>query len=123
MNTIELTFEQWLEEGIKRYGNNMSTWRYTCPMCKKDTVAQEWIDHNVKKQIAISCIGRQYDQKQSAFFTKNKKPTGCDYAGYGLFRMNPVNVEFTNEDGSKEIVGGFDFAVKPLLESEKNNES
>lgn len=122
MSTIQITYEQWHAKGVERYGNDMKTWRFTCPMCKKDTIAQEWIDHKADKQIGVSCIGRQYDKKQSAFFTKNIKPIGCDYAGYGLFKMNPIHVEITTDEGSKEIVDAFDFTVDPLLTKENKDE-
>lgn len=58
--------------------------------------------------MAFSCIGRWLPEKSEAF---SDSPGPCNYAGGGLFRLNPVTI--VNADGTESQV--FDFAERPLV--------
>lgn len=61
-----------------------------------------------KGSIGISCIGRWCKGKvRNAFSSEGKGP--CDYSGGGLFRLNPVEVDF----GENNKVGFFEFGKDP----------
>lgn len=68
-------------------------WRFVCPVCKHEASVSEYRAAGAPDSaIAFSCIGRWADG------------VGCDYAGGGLFRLNPVHI-----DGSEDRM--FDFGA------------
>jgi hypothetical protein len=98
-----MTHEEWTAEGIRRFGADQMTWRFVCPSCGHVASVQDWKDVGAKKgEVAYSCVGRHLpDPKRMG-----ERPGPCDYAGGGLFRINPVNVTFP--DGT--VLRCFDFA-------------
>lgn len=77
-----ITHEQWMEEGKRLFGPDVWQWKFICPACKWVASVQEWKDAGAdENEAAFSCIGR-----------RKPIPTQCNYAGGGLFKLNPVRV-------------------------------
>ncbi len=106
-----ILLKDWHKMASDRFGENARNWRFICPICKTPQSAQDFIDAGVdeetaKTSIAVECIGRFLPEKQKAIGEKKIiKGQPCNYAGYGLFKLNPVPVEF--EDG--KVFNAFDF--------------
>lgn len=90
MNIRKLTYAEWTAEAKALFGEKSDDWKFVCPLCKTITSIKEWRDNKVEAQIAFSCIGRSNPTKPKPAFANKGGP--CDYAGGGLFRMNPVHV-------------------------------
>lgn len=100
-----LTYAEWIEEGKKLFGPLYDDWRFVCPVCGHVAEVRDWRKAGAPSgAIAFSCIGRYGDAKREAFGGEGTGP--CDYAGGGVFRLNPVTV--VSEDGSEVQV--FEFA-------------
>lgn len=70
-------------------------WRFVCPICGYAASLQEWKDAGAPPGAwAFSCVGRWKNTPVSDAFGPGPKVTGgpCNYAGGGLFRMNPVQI-------------------------------
>lgn len=93
--------KDWKSRAIALFGENVQEWKFICPCCNHIASVKDWVN---RKQIAFSCVGRSLPNSRSAF---DSGPGPCDYAGGGLFKMNPIEVEY--EDGTKQDV--FDFAT------------
>jgi len=106
--TRTLSYDAWLAEGRKRFGKDGTKWKFKCPSCGVETTVQEWRDAGAPEgQIAFSCVGRS---KGASGATKSGlgAPGPCNYAGGGLFRLNPVTVTDFGEEGATHQV--FEFA-------------
>ena len=91
-----MTRAEWMAEGFRRFGADHQKWRFICPVCKHVATPQEWLAAGASAgEIAFSCIGRRLPNPRKAFGSNGKGP--CDYAGGGLFRLNPVKVEGMEE--------------------------
>lgn len=87
-----MTQQEWNADGIKRFGPNHSAWRFVCPSCGHIASVKDWRDAGAPEDcIAFSCVGRWLKEKSEAFGKKKGGP--CNYAGGGLFGLNPVEVE------------------------------
>ena len=106
MGTKKMTREQWLAEATSRFGEDMMRWRFVCPCCGHVAAVQDWKDAGAPEgAVAFSCVGRwTSDEARGAFEGEGQGP--CNYAGGGLFKLNPVVV--VASDGSEHDV--FDFA-------------
>ena len=115
-----MTRDEWLAEAMKRFGKDPRKWRFVCPVCKtvqsiEDFLEQTELDkERILDVIGFSCIGRwakggcehQGLSTEPVEKGADSKPAmGCDYAGGGLFRLNPVKVEWEGE-----VHGRFAFA-------------
>lgn len=109
-----LTHEQWVAEAVSRYGEDPMQWKFRCPSCHQTMTVAEYQEAGAPESyVAFSCVGRM--RKNAAQIFERDNGT-CDYAGGGLFRLNPVPVRF--DDG--KVVRYFDFADRPLVpETEK----
>lgn len=112
MNTFALkteyqSIEEWREQAAKLFGTDSTQWKFVCPSCGHITMTQDWIDagDTDKSMVAFSCIGRLLSSKNS--IGSNSSP--CNYAGGGLFQLNPVTV---NHDGNKSKVFQFYYENK-----------
>jgi hypothetical protein len=86
-----MTFDEWTVEGIRRFGPNREAWRFVCPCCKyEQTVAECRHAGQPVNAIGFSCIGRWTGAQREALGGKGPGP--CNYAGGGLFRLNPIRV-------------------------------
>ena len=97
-----MTREQYFAEAVKRYGEDQNNWKFRCPSCESTMTVADYMRYpNGDALIAFSCIGRLMPHAVDIGI----KPGPCNYAGGGLFRFNPIDV-----DGEKF----FDFADDPL---------
>lgn len=86
-----MTLGEWMAEGARRFGGDQREWRFVCPCCKHVATPREWHDAGATEgEIAYSCIGRHRDKARDAF-KRGKGP--CNYAGGGLFKLNPQPVD------------------------------
>lgn len=91
MKRILMTYEEWLTEGKRRFGDNEMDWRFVCPVCKHVASVRDWRAAGAEAgEVAFSCIGRHVKGSRDAFEEKGCGP--CTYAGGGLFKLNPVEV-------------------------------
>lgn len=92
----EVTHEKWLEEGRERFGPEIKNWKFVCPSCGHVAAAMDWRTVGAPDEaIAFSCIGRWMDGPVMEAGPEAGGPLDgpCNYAGGGLFRMNPVRVQ------------------------------
>lgn len=85
-----MTYQQWHEEGNRRFGPEFANWKFVCPGCSNVAAVGEFEPFKDKgatpNSATCECIGRY----TGGDWGKNTKP--CNYAGYGLFRISPVKV-------------------------------
>lgn len=85
-------YADWLAEAKRLFGDNVHDWKFVCPVCcYVQSFAQCEAAGMSSDAIAFSCIGRWLGSKREAF-TKDSRPGPCNYAGGGLFKLNPVRV-------------------------------
>lgn len=108
MTMTTMTQEDFLEEARRRFGDNKLEWRFVCPSCGHIASVKEWLQAGASEgEVAFSCIGRHIPGSRKAFGELGAGP--CDYAGGGLFALNPLRV--TSEDGRE--CRFFAFAQEP----------
>jgi hypothetical protein len=92
-----LSFAAWTAEGVRRFGEDNRRWRFVCPVCGHVASVEDWWKAGAPGDaVAFSCTGRWTGAKREAF-TRGKGEGPCNYAGGGLFRLNPVGV--VDDDG------------------------
>jgi hypothetical protein len=105
----KMTHEEWLAEGKRRFGPHMQRWQFVCPACGHVASVQDWQDAGAPETaVAFSCVGRWVKPDllkpvREAFGGEGPGP--CNYAGGGLFAINPVEVH--REDKTHRV---FDFS-------------
>lgn len=112
--TTRIFKAEWEAEGRKLFGDDFMKWRFKCPVCKHVATVEDY--RAFKEQGATpdsatnECIGRYLPKEQRGGFSRDhsnpKVKSPCDYAGYGFFRLSPVEVE--TEDG--KVISSFAFA-------------
>lgn len=87
------TRKEWLEEAKSRFGENMAKWRFKCAQCGHVQSIESMIEHNPKldpeemrSAVYQECEGR------------HTKHQGCDWAIYGLFRIQKVEINFEGKN-------------------------
>jgi hypothetical protein len=91
----EISEADWNKEGENLFGKNMMDWKFVCPSCGYVASIQDWKNVGAREgHVAYSCVGRWMDNPNTMFKKKNGGP--CDYAGGGLFALNPVQVMRTD---------------------------
>ena len=86
-----LTMKAFLAEGERLFGPDRRLWRFRCPVCGHAACGEEYLAAGAPEgAVGFSCIGRWMDGARSAFGGSGPGP--CDYAGGGLFGLNPVHV-------------------------------
>lgn len=99
----EMTVAAWEALGEQLYGPDKMKWKFKCPSCGHIQTPEDYKNAGANEgAIAFSCVGRWLPESKGELFDKNGGP--CNYAGGGLFRLNPVSV-----DGHQI----FDFADEP----------
>ena len=82
----------WHAEGERLFGPDRMQWRFVCPVCGHIAAAADWERAGAPKEtVGFSCIGRWINGSRQAFGGSGPGP--CNYAGGGLFRMNPVTIK------------------------------
>lgn len=90
---ITMTKDEWLAKGELLFGANKRHWRFICPSCETVASVQDWLAAGAPETAcAFSCIGRWKGARIDAF---KGGPGPCNYAGGGLFCINPVYVDDT----------------------------
>jgi hypothetical protein len=88
---MSITREEWHASGEKLFGPDKMKWRFVCPVCGHVQSVQDWKDAGAPESaVAFSCVGRWIPGSRKAFEETGKGP--CNYAGGGLFRLNPVEL-------------------------------
>ena len=88
-----LTLQEWDSEGTRRFGPDKMGWRFVCPCCGFVASARDYEAAGAPETaVAFSCVGRWTQTARDAFESGEKRKGPCDYAGGGLFRLNPVTV-------------------------------
>jgi len=99
---MDLKYEDWIAAAKEKFGDNPMNWKFKCPSCGYIASVKEWKDAGAPEgAVAFSCIGRYTGSTKEL----GEKPGPCNYAGGGLFRLNPIKVE---RDG--KITEVFEFA-------------
>jgi hypothetical protein len=114
MKTALIKYEDWQQEMSKRYGER-DNFEFVCPICKYPQTVKQCEEAGARPgEIGFSCVGRHIEGSRRAFGDKknNKKTGPCDYAGGGLFAMNPVTIVFA-EGGDVRI---FDVSKEPFCD-------
>lgn len=103
----DITHEEWTKEAIERFGDDPLDWRFVCPSCEHVASVRDWKEAGAAEgEVAFSCVGRH--AKNPSTMLDKSKAGPCNYAGGGLFKLNPVRVVF--EDG--QCREAFEFAEK-----------
>jgi hypothetical protein len=102
---IKMTHAEWIAEAELRFGQDAKQWRFVCPSCGYVATVQQWKDAGAGEgEVAFSCVGRRLGADDDETFQRKGGP--CQYAGGGLFGLNPVEV--TMPDG--KAIQSFAFA-------------
>ena len=109
--TRRYTLAEWHAEARRRFGEKPEGWKFVCPSCGSVVSVDDYKKAGAPEStVAFSCVGR-YMPKHTDAFQKGQGP--CNYAGGGLFRLNPVAV--VTPDGEEHFM--FDFAeAEPVVQ-------
>lgn len=116
MKNIEIktyTFDEWQNEGKRRFGDDYMNWEFQCPMCGKVSSVRDFKEAGAADPNCAytECIGRYTGQGTP---TENSKD-GCNWCAYGLFGI-PKGGVYVEKDGEKTHI--FDFAEQKCEEGE-----
>lgn len=105
-----MTYAEWQVEALRRFGSRGAI-RFVCPSCGHVASVDEWLKAGAEPgEIGFSCIGRRLGADDANTFRNKGGP--CQYAGGGLFRINPQPIVL--EGGKVEHF----FALAPVEEVE-----
>ena len=92
---MKMTKEEFKAEAVKRFGEDMMNWKFACPVCGNIASVEDYKKAGAPSgAVGFSCIGRWIPDSQEAFGKKPvEKGKPCNYAGGGLFGLNPIEVE------------------------------
>jgi hypothetical protein len=100
-----VTLDEWRARAAELFGPDKMGWRFVCPACCHVAAIRDWKDAGAPATaVAFSCVGRWSGANREAF-GKGRGP--CNYAGGGLFGLNPVAV--VDPDG--HVIRAFAFAA------------
>jgi hypothetical protein len=101
------SFDDWLAEGQRRFGEKQLKWRFKCPACGHVQAVEDFRPykaHGATSETArFTCIGRYAGARRRAFGGAGEGP--CDYTSGGLFDLRPITV--VTKDGE---IKAFNFA-------------
>ena len=93
------TLDAWRAKATELFGEDFMKWKFVCPVCDYVASVQDWKDAGAPVQsAAFSCVGRWAGANPKTSKKGTIGPDGikgrgpCNYAGGGLFQMNPVVV-------------------------------
>jgi hypothetical protein len=115
---IKMTYEEWEKKGLRLYGKDKREWKFKCPSCSFIQTFNDFLklttEEEASSMIGFSCIGRLLEDK-GEFLGKKQEGKPCNYAGGGLFRINPIIII---RDGIEQSY--FDFADEEIDSKEKS---
>jgi hypothetical protein len=95
---IKYTLAEWRAKATELFGDDSLKWKFVCPVCLHVASVQDWKDAGAPMQSAArSCVGR-WTGAHPAVIKGTIGPNGfpgkgpCNYAGGGLFQLNPISV-------------------------------
>ena len=95
---VRYTLAAWRAKAVELFGEDNMKWKFVCPICGHVASVQDWKDAGAPMQsAAFSCVGR-WAGVNPATAKGDIGPNGiegkgpCNYAGGGLFKLNPVIV-------------------------------
>lgn len=95
--------EAWQAEAARLFGPDPMLWRFVCPSCGHEASVADWKNAGAPSSAAaFSCVGRWTGAGDATEFKRAGGP--CNYAGGGLIRLNPVQIE-------GHEIGAFAFAT------------
>jgi hypothetical protein len=114
------TRDEWIAKAIALFGDDAKQWRFVCPVCETEQSINDFIEHTelpkekIEGVIAFSCIGRWARGgcehpglgPTATRGDANEPAMGCDYAGGGLFRLNPVRIEWNGKTHQRFAFAG-----------------
>lgn len=87
-----MTKEEWIKQGTEIFGADQMTWKFVCPVCGYVQSVADYKEAGAPfSAVAFSCIGRYLKTSRDAFSKEGDGP--CNYAGGGLLKLNPVEVD------------------------------
>jgi hypothetical protein len=87
-----VSHNDWRAEAVRLFGVDAMAWRFVCPGCGHVASAADWKAAGApSRAIAYSCVGRWLPDARD--WLHGKGPGPCNYAGGGLFGINPVAVD------------------------------
>lgn len=96
VTTVAIHLDEYMAEATKRFGPDISNWRFVCPSCGHVASAADYQAAGAPEgAVGFSCVGRWAGAKRDAF---RGGPGPCDYAGGGLFCINPVKIRTSEGD-------------------------
>lgn len=107
-----MTEAEWLAKGTALFGEDKLTWKFKCPSCGYVVCGNDY--KALKEQgatgahVGFSCIGRFMPNSSDFLHRKPEDPGPCNYAGGGLFTINPIVVTY----GEGKHVEMFEFATE-----------
>lgn len=117
MTTLTLTLAQFMAAGTARYGPEIRTWKFRCPVCGHVQSIEDFRPFKGRgataDDVRFNCLGRFAGPKRRAFGGDGPGP--CDYTTGGLFNVTPLTI--TTDEGPKH---SFDFADQPLCPQPDN---
>lgn len=100
MSTTQVTYTlaEWRAKAAELFGEDFMKWKFVCPVCRHVASVADWKDAGAPvKSAAFSCVGR-WAGANPKIAKGDVGPNGiegngpCNYAGGGLFQLNPVIV-------------------------------
>lgn len=95
---MRMTLDAWRARATELFGPDPLKWKFVCPVCGHVTSVQDWKSAGAPENaFAFSCVGRWTGANPNTA-KGNIGPDGiqgkgpCNYAGGGLFKLNPVSV-------------------------------
>ena len=114
---IQMTKDEWLAKGKQLFGENTDEWKFVCPGCGHIQAIEDFRQYKEQgatpNSATIECIGRYSSGRK---WLSNLLSQPCDYAGYGLLNICPIEVI-----GEDKPIYSFAFAHPGELEPVGND--
>lgn len=112
----EFTEEEWISEGERRFGADISKWEFKCPVCGHYQTLVDFVGLITPADINAHVYIRHFLKK-----TPNGGPLGgdgpgpCDSVGQWALSLNKAAVVVISKDGTKTPV--FEFSPEEGVKS------
>ena len=95
---VDYTYQEWLAEVKKRFGDDPNNWAFACPACGKVSTIKEFKNAGADPNDAYqACIGR-YTGKGAP--VKDSKE-GCNWVAFGVLGTLDGGDMVTTSDGKR----------------------